>query len=61
MSPVASILAGLEEGAGPKACLVQKQRRKQGGADIHPRSHSPGIILIFSILQMQRLSYCDGK
>lgn len=45
-SPVASALAGLEEDAGLKACLARKQRRKQGGADIHPQSHSPGIILI---------------
>jgi len=54
------VVSGLEEGASLKVCLAQRQRREQGGADIHPQSHSPGIILIFSILQMRRLSYCDG-
>lgn len=51
-SPVAS-----DPEDGLKACLAQS--RKQRGADIH--SQSPGIILILSMLKMERLNCYAGS
>lgn len=61
--PVASVLPGLKQTASLKAA-----EEERGCTDVHPQPRrlpsvlaGPGILPIFSILQMCRLGYCDGK